>query len=503
MQHTARIAFVITLSLLAVSHAAAFEMSAGVAKAKITNEKSRVMVNGNMSEGVAQDIYARCLVLDDGDAPFAIITYDLNCLDVGAAHLRQRALDELGIPQERLILLATHNHNAPIQINPDNFDYGRRIGDQMFDLIREAQANAVGPVTVEFGFGDGYFITSRGNAPTDYEIQVIKVMHEDQPLALLFNHGVHPAQATARKIDAGHPGFAMDIIEREWPGVQAMYCDASGGNQFVVREKDYQRKLLAARTRGDDAVDEILTETAMNLGKELADRTLEIASGPLTDVTGPIHSELRILSLPLADPIPREEAEKLATRVPEGTGFVPYPNEYRGTNWVRMLLYWYEKGLPFPKTTAELVCTDDTYLIHETDTEMLDRYSYSIHERFPCVYEEVIAASIGPMAFVAMQGEVCAPIGMRIKDAFRRDMPIFCTAYMGEHNLYIPTRELVRLDAYQSKVIQIQYASPVGWSPDVEDAMVNGVIDFVEEVMSETSAKKDPGRARRRQGEGL
>ena len=55
--------------------------------------------------------------------------------------------------------------------------------------------------------------------------------------------------------------------------------------------------------------------------------------------------------------------------------------------------------------------------------------------------------------------------------------------YMGEHNLYIPTRELVRLDAYQSQVIQIQYASPVGWSPEVEDEMVGHAVRMVKEIL--------------------
>ena len=87
--------------------------------------------------------------------------------------------------------------------------------------------------------------------------------------------------------------------------------------------------------------------------------------------------------------------------------------------------------------------------------------------------------TIGPLCFVAMQGEVCAPIGMRIKDAFRRQMPLFLGSYMGEHNLYIPTRELVRLDAYQAQVIRTQYASPVGWAPEVEDEMVEGVCKVV------------------------
>jgi hypothetical protein len=129
-----------------------------------------------------------------------------------------------------------------------------------------------------------------------------------------------------------------------------------------------------------------------------------------------------------------------------------------------------------------MICTDDTYLIHKEDKEFLEKYDSSIDDDLPCVYEEVIVAKIGEMPFVAMQGEVCAPLGMRIKDAFRRDGPIFVTAYMGEHNLYIPTRELVRLNAYQAQVIQIQYACPVGWSPEVEDEMVHGVNRIVRKV---------------------
>ena len=82
-----------------------------------------------------------------------------------------------------------------------------------------------------------------------------------------------------------------------------------------------------------------------------------------------------------------------------------------------------------------------------------------------------------------MQGEVCAPIGMRIKDAFRYEHPIMVFAYMGEHNLYIPTRELVRLNLYQAQVIQIQYASPVRWAPTVEGAMVGAVTRMVRNTL--------------------
>ena len=189
------------------------------------------------------------------------------------------------------------------------------------------------------------------------------------------------------------------------------------------------------------------------------------------------------MGLPLAPPMSREDALTLAEEFPVDVGFVTYPHRYRSTNWVRMLLRYYEKGMPFPTTTTEMVCTDDTFLIHETDQEFLDRYDDRIHDRLPCVYNEVIVARLGPMPIVAMQGEICAPIGARIKDAFRADMPIMVFGYMGEHNLYIPTRELVRLGAYQAQVIQIQYASPVGWAPEVEDEMVGHVVRMVEAII--------------------
>ena len=37
---------------------------------------------------------------------------------------------------------------------------------------------------------------------------------------------------------------------------------------------------------------------------------------------------------------------------------------------------------------------------------------------------------------------------------------------------------------YQARVIQMQYASPCGWSPDVEDEAVNGTIELVKKTLS-------------------
>ena len=115
----------VTLALVVVlglaGAASAQTMTAGVAKGVITNDEPLVMVNGRMSEGTKEDLHARVLVLNDGSSRLVFVTYDLNCLDVATPILRQRVRSELGIESSHLILLATHNHNAPIQINPDNF----------------------------------------------------------------------------------------------------------------------------------------------------------------------------------------------------------------------------------------------------------------------------------------------------------------------------------------------------------------------------------------------
>jgi neutral ceramidase len=435
-------------------------MKAGVAKAVITPEnwKELTTVMGTKATHKDHDLYARALTLSDGRNRLAIVTYDLNCLDVATPILRKRCRDELRLPPSHLILLGTHNHAAPIQIVPGNFAYGRWLADRLFALISEAVAREQGPVAVSVGSGHGYFIRTVGNAPADCEIQLLKVAQSGRTLAILFNHPTHPLQSSTTRIDVGHPGYAVDFIEQAVPGAMALYSDACGGNQFP------DRGIIMRGT----------PQQVKDLGKELAEVVLRIAADSLTDVTGPITSKLEILSLPLAAPLSYDEAKKLAERenVPLNIGLVPYPHPDRKSNWIRELLRHYEQKLPFPKRTTDRVCTDDGFLVQKMDD----------NRDYPCKYEEVIVATIGPLCFIAMQGEVCAPIGMRIKDALRRKAPLFVTAYMGEHNLYIPTREIVRLDAYQSQVIRIQYASPVGWAPEVEDEMVKGVLKVVTEA---------------------
>jgi hypothetical protein len=67
---------------LPAAAAEAVTMKAGTAKCVITPKEPLVLVTGKLPDGKDHDIYARCLVLNDGASRLVIITYDLNCLDV-------------------------------------------------------------------------------------------------------------------------------------------------------------------------------------------------------------------------------------------------------------------------------------------------------------------------------------------------------------------------------------------------------------------------------------
>lgn len=411
-------------------------------------------------------IMVRCLTLHDGRNRLVIVTYDFNCLDVATPILRER-LEKKGIEPAFLVLLGTHNHQSPIQIVPGNFDYGRMLAEKIEGLVEEAIKNEDGPVTLHFGSGLGHFLMANGSAHVDYEIQLLKVTKGARPLAFLFNHPTHPL-AGPDGYGPSHPGFAMDDVESEFPGSLALYADACGGNQFCLPPKGVEDRLASCKQRGRD----------------LAREVLKVSRGTMEEVTGPIESKWSVVDLPLADPIPQSLALAWAKErnVELDIGLVPFPDRQRPHNWLRAVIQHYKEGRPFPVKSSDYTCTDDAFLVPKLPEP----------RKYECRYQEVLAARIGPLKFLCLQGEPCAPIGARIKDALRQQGPAMVFGYFAEHNLYIPTREIVRQDAYQSQVIQIQYASPVGWHPDVEDQMVAGAL-----AMYGVEPLSRPGAARR------
>ncbi len=456
---------------IGLAHAAfgqpAFQrVNAGTGRVDVTPDRPRICASGDKPDPprAYAPLISRCLTLFDGRRRMAIVNYPFNCLDVATPILRERCERELGIAPEYLVLLATHNHQGPIQIVHENFDYGRELAEKIFGAIQEAIRNEEGPATLLFGNGYGYFTRSQLSYPPDYEIQMLKVEIGGRMRAMVFNHPTHPQLGPRNMYGASHPGFAMDEIEAKIPGSTAIYADACGGNQYTFAPD------------GADAL-----ESCKSRGHELAEAAIKIASGPLEEITGPIESRLKVLDLPLGPPIPYKRARELAQGIPMNVGFRAFPDPLRDTNWIRSLIQHYKEGRPFPTRISEFVCTDEEFLVTKLDEP----------RKYPCRFEEVLGAKIGKLTFLAIQGEPLAQIGMRIKESLRQRGPAMVFGYFGEHNLYIPTRENVRLDLYQSQVIREQYTCPVGWSLDVEEEMIKGALSVVgAEIYPDPRARK-------------
>src|SRR5260370_24467404 len=129
------------------------KLKAGTAKIDITPHRPRICASGDKPDPPAAyaRLHSRVLTLFDGTRRIVIVNYDLNCLDVATPILRERVERELGIPPSYLVLLATHNHQGPIQIAAENFDYGRELAEKIFAAMREPISNEDGPVDVLFG----------------------------------------------------------------------------------------------------------------------------------------------------------------------------------------------------------------------------------------------------------------------------------------------------------------------------------------------------------------
>lgn len=426
-------------------------MKAGTAKVDVTPDRARYDVEKQLIDPpkAYHPVHARCLTLNDGARRMVFVTYDFNCLDYATPILRERVEKELGVTPAYLVLLATHNHQVPMQIIPSNFDYGEWLAEKIFGAIKEAISKEDGPVELQFGFGHEYRIRSSGRAATDYEVQLLKVSRGGKPVALLFNHATHPVRGPDPYYGPSHPGYTMDEIEETFPGSLALYADACGGNQYWI-PLGLGDKLAECKQRGHD----------------LAQTVTSIARGPLQEISGSLESTLKLVDLPLADPMPYDKALELARGIPMDIGMVPPPHPQRPTNWIRALVRHYKEGIPFPKRSSDMPCSDGGFFVSRLEKP----------RKYECRFVEALAAHIGNLQLCAIQGEPCAPIGSRIKDVLRQKGPVMMFGYFAERNLYVPTREIVRQDAYQAQVIRIQFGSPVGWAPEVEDEMVKAAL---------------------------
>ena len=209
---------------------------AGAAASNITPPLGAPIIGGWNSPPathIHDELYARCLVLDDGTTRLVFVICDN--LGIGREvydEARQIIQDKTGIPPDNVMMAATHTHSSVSARSANRLKYNEKLGDyQQFLVMRIADGvrravNNLEPARIGWGagreptqvFNRRYFMKpgvptpnpfggtdkavmnpGRGNpgiakaaGPTDPEVAFLSVRSVDgRPIALLANYSLH------------------------------------------------------------------------------------------------------------------------------------------------------------------------------------------------------------------------------------------------------------------------------------------------------------------------
>lgn len=198
---------------------------------------------GNRSQpstGVHDPLSARALVLDcDAGGAAAIVVLDLLAVHPWmAAELRRRARDTLAIPEEAVVLAATHDHAAPLGLRTGMFSYldkalaEKTIGACLDALTRAWQSRR--PATLKLGTAEvgGVAMNRRDpDGPVDSLLRVLLLDGEDGPVASLMSYACHATVLSGEnlQVTAEFPGVACRIIEAA-TGAPTVYLQGACGD---------------------------------------------------------------------------------------------------------------------------------------------------------------------------------------------------------------------------------------------------------------------------------
>lgn len=299
MRHLFLTAAVLTLGLggsVNVAAEADAVFQAGAATSNITPPLGELIVGGWApipAKHVHDELFARCVVLDDGATQVAIVL----CDNVGIPRevfdlAKDQILAATGLPKSHVLMASTHTHSATTARGPSKViqeeeltDYQRFLASRISDCVRRA-LNQLEPARVGWGsvdepsevFNRRWYVTDpaqltnpfggvdtvrmnppRGSGslvkpagPIDPEVSFLSVRSLDgRPIALLANYSLHYVGGVkSGDISADYFGYFAKLIEQKFgaqdqtvPFVGIMSNGTSGDiNNINFREKNPPRK---------------------------------------------------------------------------------------------------------------------------------------------------------------------------------------------------------------------------------------------------------------------
>jgi hypothetical protein len=279
-----------------------FHCKAGAAKRKISPtdgigpvyRAGYKMGEAEEIQGIVDDIFLRCLVVDKDDARIVLLSFDLIGLFRDfAAELASRLAPQ-GIGIENLIVAATHMHSGPDTMglwgpSMGESGYNDKYGEFLLRTAAEAVAEAISsakPARALFSFAKRNLGVANFREPDELNLALWQIRFEGANgcVGSLVSYSAQPELAPRDddRISAGYPGRACRILDKEQGGTSLFLLGTCGGMEPEGCEKGY--------------------DEAHAYGKRMAEELLAMAPAAKTISEGPLAVETEQVRLPVENP---------------------------------------------------------------------------------------------------------------------------------------------------------------------------------------------------------
>lgn len=439
---------------------------AAVAKAKITPTDHMWMAGyasrNKPSEGVALDLYAKTLVIQDAAGTrLVIVTLDLISVPRSLREqVEQVIAKEYGLPPSALMMNASHTHCGPelrVRRAEDDVSSGgdteqaSRVA-QALEYSANLQKTIVGmigdclgrlePAKLSFsharcGFAmnrrlptaTGYNNSPYPDGPVDHAVPVLRIEAETGELrGILFGYACHNTTLSFYQFCGDYAGYAQEYLEAAHPGTTAMFVLGCGGDQ-----NPYPRGVI---------------EQCQQHGRALAN-AVEAALLPTPKpVTGPLTSAIETATLDFAPPPDRATLQERTQS----------KNKYEAGHARRLL----------------------TQLDQPEGVNL--QYPY---------YVQVIRFG-DALTMVALAGEVVVDFSLRLKRE-HADETLWVAGYSNDVFGYVPSLRVLKEGGYEAAGAMLYTSFPGPFAENVEER----IVDKVNDLLSRTKIGSPSGTEKR------
>lgn len=360
--------------------------------------------------GVTGDLWARAIVLSQGEATIAVVALDLLGVDRElTGHIRDEVAVRTGIPPAAVMVVGTHTHSSPAWVprllSDDTDDdasraYRRQVEAGASQVVVDAMENRS-----EVSLWSGRASTGRSVAanrttpdgPVDPTVTVVTARTARGPQAMLVHYPCHPTVSGDRRITISpdFPEATLAVLrERTW--YEGVFVNGAAGD-ISTRFTRHERS----------------DREATRLGTIVGEAGVEAVEHSSPLATGPLRWASRELTLPL----PAQSATDLDAAIGAARGRLAAAQGAEARVAETRL-----EGLLHRRDTAARLATVEAFTT------------------------EIQVLACGSLALVGIPGE---PFSDRARQFERDGVTVLTIGYANDYVGYLPVAEAFADDGYE------------------------------------------------------